>query len=70
MRRGGGYGPLEKLGRGTYSARMICWFFYLLSVRETGINMSSEGALTPGEVSKGTYTSGWFGRIFYELNIL
>ena len=32
--------------------------------------MSSEGALTPGEVYKGTYTSGLIGWIFYELNIL
>ena len=32
--------------------------------------MSSEGALTPGEVYKGTYTSGLIGRIFYELNKL
>ena len=32
--------------------------------------MSSEGDLTPGEVYKGTYTSGLIGQIFYELNIL
>ena len=29
--------------------------------------MSSEGALTPGDVYKGTYTSGLIGGIFYEL---
>ena len=43
----GGYGPLEKMGRGTYFARMICWIFYGFTMRERGINMSSEGALTP-----------------------
>ena len=61
---------LEKLGRGTYFDRTICWIVYGLPVRERGINMSSEGALTPGEVYKGTYTSGLIGRIFYELNKL
>ena len=63
---------MELMGpwRGTYSGRMSCWIVYELTVRERGINMSREGALTPGEVYKGTDTSGLIGRIFYELNKL
>ena len=58
---------MELMGpwRETYSGRMSCWIVYELTVRERGINMSREGALTPGEVYKGTYTSCLIGRIFY-----
>ena len=63
---------MELMGpwRGTYSSRWSCWIVHELTVRERGINMSREGALTPGEVYKGTDTSGLIGRIFYELNKL
>ena len=49
---------------------MSCWIVHELTVRERGVNVSREEALTPGEVCKGADTAGLIGRIFYELNKL